>query len=157
MSTNFGGLPNFRPKNYLGKWYQIASYPVAYTKPSSFGIQAQYSSLSNGNIKVVNTNYVDNEVTGAIERESIEAYGVYYGDGIFEIVFSGIETGVPNYYVIWINADYSIAVVSEPNLSSLYILSRSSVLSAIQINGITTTLKAGGFDVSRLIYTYQFE
>ncbi|XP_003792732.1 apolipoprotein D [Otolemur garnettii] len=61
---------NFDVNKYLGKWYEIEKIPVSFEKGSC--IQANYSLMENGNIKVINKELRQDGTVNQIEGEATQ-------------------------------------------------------------------------------------
>ncbi|XP_045358485.1 apolipoprotein D isoform X1 [Leopardus geoffroyi] len=62
---------NFDVHKYLGRWYEIEKIPVSFEKGSC--IQANYSLMENGNIKVINQELRPDGTVNQIEGEATQA------------------------------------------------------------------------------------
>lgn len=62
---------NFDINKYLGRWYEIEKIPVSFEKGSC--IQANYSLMENGNIKVINQELRSDGTVNQIEGEASQA------------------------------------------------------------------------------------
>ncbi|XP_003412977.2 apolipoprotein D [Loxodonta africana] len=62
---------NFDVNKYLGRWYEIEKIPVTFEKGSC--IQANYSLMENGNIKVINQEVRPDGTLNQIEGEATQA------------------------------------------------------------------------------------
>jgi len=62
---------DFDVNKYLGRWYEIEKIPVSFEKGSC--IQANYSLMENGNIKVVNQELRSDGTVNQIEGEATQA------------------------------------------------------------------------------------
>ncbi|KAL2804927.1 apolipoprotein D precursor, partial [Daubentonia madagascariensis] len=61
---------NFDVNKYLGRWYEIEKIPVSFEKGSC--IQANYSLMENGNIKVLNKELRHDGTVNEIEGEATQ-------------------------------------------------------------------------------------
>ncbi|ELK38027.1 Apolipoprotein D [Myotis davidii] len=62
---------NFDVNKYLGRWYEIEKIPVSFEKGSC--IQANYSLMENGNIKVINQELRADGTVNQIEGEASQS------------------------------------------------------------------------------------
>lgn len=136
---------------YMGKWYEIASFPQSFQKGCSC-TTAEYELLDNGKVKVVNTCYLADEdrvkkATGkawVTDKETNAKLKVQ-----FFWPFSG------KYWIIDLAEDYSYAVVGHPNRKYLWILSRTPKMEQITYDNILKHVSEKGFDISKLKITDQ--
>lgn len=111
---------------YLGRWYEIASIPQWFSQ-GCHCTTAEYSKRQDGRINVVNSCKQDSingkpNVANGIARVddkksnaklSVNFFGPFWGE----------------YWIIGLDKNYRYAVVSNSDASSLWILSRTPVLS----------------------------
>jgi apolipoprotein D and lipocalin family protein len=138
---------------YLGKWYEIASFPQSFQK-GCVGTTAQYSQKPNGRISVLNEcriGTLDGSIKTAtgtarvVDRETNAKLKV-----TFFWPFSG------NYWILDLDPDYQWAVVGDPSREYLWILSRNPQLDPALYEDILGRLRTEqAYDVSRLVRTLQ--
>jgi apolipoprotein D and lipocalin family protein len=141
-------------ERYLGKWYEIASYPAWFQKGCT-GSTAEYSLLPEGKIRVINRcrkNSLDGplkeskgkaEVADAATNAKLKVW--------FFWPFKG------NYWIIDLSPDYQWAVVGEPSRKYLWILSRTPFMEEVVYQGILERLPQKGYDPAGLRRTAQVE
>ena len=146
---------------YVGKWFEIALLPNRFQAMCVADTTADYASLSDGNIQVINR---CRNAEGKIE----EAIGVATNDrgdtsnAKLKVRFAPWWLGfLPqvwgDYWVIELDADYRYSVVSEPSRKFLWILSRTPKMDDAVYQGIVKRLQAKGYDTARLSRTPQGE
>lgn len=132
---------------YLGKWYEIARFPNRFEKGCE-GVTAEYALRTDGKISVLNTCRV-----GAPDGE------VKVADGQAKVVGTGrlSVTFVPwlpfakgDYWVLYLDADYTLAVVGAPRGTTGWILSRTPSISPEARSRAEKVLVQNGYDPSRL-------
>ena len=136
-------------KRYMGKWYEIASFPQKFQDGCSC-TTAEYSLNDNGTVTVKNscnkelnrkvaiaTAYVKDKETNA--KLAVEFYPPFKG----------------KYWIIDLADDYSYAVVGHPNRKYLWILSRNKTISDELYTAIIARASEKGFDISKLNKTMQ--
>ena len=142
-------VKDFDLERYLGKWYEIARLDHSFERGLS-DVTATYSKRDDGGVRVVNRGY-DSQ-----KKEWKEAVGkAYFVDqpttGQLKVSFFGPFYG--GYNVIALDAaDYSYSLVSGPNHSYLWILSRTPVMKPGVKQKLVELAKQLGFDTSQLIY-----
>jgi apolipoprotein D and lipocalin family protein len=138
---------------YLGKWYEIASFPQRFQKNCVL-TTADYSLREDGDIKVVNTCRKftpEGELsvaTGKVwvtDKESNAKLRVQ-----FFWPFSG------KYWIIDLGSQYEYAVIGHPDRDYLWILSRTPQMDEKVYQGILNRLKAQHhYDLTPLQKTLQ--
>jgi len=99
-------------ERYLGKWYEIASYPNWFQKGCTAST-AQYALLPDGKIEVVNRCRKDN-LDGPVKQAKGKAeVADSPTNGKLKVWFFWPFKG--NYWIIDLDTDYTWAVVGEPS------------------------------------------
>ena len=138
---------------YLGKWYQYAYIPNSFQPQDGALTTAEYSLKDNGKIAVVNTSYEDWEGTRINKRAKARAWVVDPSNAKLKVSFFWPFSG--NYWIIDLDEEnYSYAVVGEPGLKYLWILSSSRELDPEVYQGILNRTQAKGYDISQLVETH---
>jgi apolipoprotein D and lipocalin family protein len=137
---------------YLGKWYEIASFPQWFQK-GCVATTATYTLRKDGNIDVLNECRKDT-LDGKPKKAKGKARVVDRGDNArlkvrFFWPFSG------DYWIIDLGDNYEYAVVGHPKRNYLWILSREPRMDPSVYDGILERLKKQHYDVSRLRLTLQ--
>lgn len=136
-------------KRYMGKWYEIASFPQRFQKGCSCTV-AEYTLNENGTVKV------DNNCTAYGEKKrSIGKAKVVDKETNAKLKVTFFWPFWGKYWIIDLADDYSYAVVGHPNREYLWILSRKPQMDKEVYNGIVERAKAKGFDVNKLNVTSQ--
>jgi apolipoprotein D and lipocalin family protein len=139
-------------ERYLGKWYEIASYPAWFQK-GCVGSTAHYSMLDNGKIQVVNRCYKDS-LDGPLKESKGKAEVVdATTNAKLRVWFFWPFKG--NYWIIDLSPEYQWVVVGEPSRKYLWILSRTPVINESVFQGILARLPEKGYDPDKLIKTEQ--
>ena len=143
-------VENFRLSEYLGTWYEIARLEHRFEKGME-AITATYSMREDGGVRVLNKGYK------TADREWNEAEGkAYYvkesDKGFLKVSFFGPFYG--SYIVM--DTDYkTYTMISGPDLSYFWILSRTPTMDEKVLNRLLNKAKEAGFDTSKLIYPDQ--
>ena len=141
-------VSEFDGQRYMGKWYEIARLDHSFERNLS-NVSATYAQGSSGLISVTNRGY--NEKTG--KWKQIEGRARFIGDntvGSLKVSFFGPFYG--GYHVIALDKEnYSYAMVAGPNLSYLWILSRSTSLDETILSNLTDKAAEWGFKTTELI------
>ncbi|MCB0700082.1 MAG: lipocalin family protein [Chitinophagaceae bacterium] len=136
---------------YMGKWYEIASFPQSFQKGCSC-TTAEYELMDNGKVKVTNTCFL------AAENKTKKVIGKAWvtdaeTNAKLKVQFFWPFSG--KYWIIDLASDYSYAVVGHPNRKYLWILSRTPNMSDALYKAITTRIAEKGFDIGKLKVTDQ--
>ena len=145
-------VPNVDLKRYLGKWYEIASYPQYFQK-GCHCTTAEYTLSEKGYVIVENRCNKDS-VNGKPSYIKGKAF-VEEGSGSAKLKVQFFWPFKAKYWIIDLADDYSYAVVSHPNRKYLWILSRTPKMSDTVYQKIISRLKEKGFDLTKLQITQQ--
>jgi apolipoprotein D and lipocalin family protein len=137
---------------YLGKWYEIASYPAWFQKGCT-GSTAEYSLRSDGKIQVINR-CRKGSLDGPLKESKGKAEVVDTATNAkLKVWFFWPFKG--DYWIIDLDADYQWAVVGEPDRKYLWILSRTPSMDETLYQGIIKRLQQQGYDPAKLERTAQ--
>jgi len=139
-------------KRYLGRWYEIASYPAWFQKGCT-GSMAEYTLLPDGKIQVINS-CRENSLDGKLKQAKGKAEVVdTTTNAKLKVWFFWPFKG--NYWIIDLDPDYRWAVVGEPKRKYLWILSRTPTMDQAVFQDILARLPQKGYDPARLKKTVQ--
>jgi apolipoprotein D and lipocalin family protein len=139
-------------ERYLGKWYEIASYPAWFQKGCA-GSTAEYSLLPEGKIRVINR-CRKNSLDGPLKESKGKAEVADTATNAkLKVWFFWPFKG--NYWIIELDDDYQWAVVGEPSRKYLWILSRTPFMEEAVYQGILERLPQKGYDPAGLRRTAQ--
>lgn len=142
-------VPYVDVDRYLGKWYEIASFPQRFQKGCNC-TTAEYYLHPDGYIKVENKCLKDGKLKVATAKAKIKDTVTNAKLSVqFFWPFSG------KYWIIDLADDYSYAVVGHPNREYLWILARSPKMDDQTYQGILNRVQQKGFDLSKLSSTNQ--
>lgn len=137
---------------YAGRWFEIARLPNAFEENCE-GVTADYARRGDGLIDVVNTCRVGAPSGKAKIAKGRARVVDAQTNARLEVSFFGPFWG--DYWIIDLAADYSLAVVSEPQGRYLWILSRTPTITEETRAAALARLTAQGFDVSKLYFPQQ--
>lgn len=141
-------------EKYLGLWYEQARLPNFFERRCVCDISARYTILPDGRIEVLNSCVKK-------DRNKISAKGVartsQASDVTFEVTFAPpalrfLPFVWANYTVIFVDQDYTTALVGEPKKRFLWVLSRTKSLDSESLDNLLSLAKNAGYDLSQLIY-----
>ncbi len=145
-------VPHVDLARYVGTWYEIASFPQRFQKGCT-GTVATYTIRPDGKIDVLNRCSRDS-LAGKVTTAKGKARVVdTVTNAKLKVTFFWPFWG--DYWIIDLGRDYEYAVVGHPNRKYLWILSRTTTMSASVYDGIIERLKAQGYDTSKLATTLQ--
>jgi len=136
---------------YAGTWYEIASYPNRFQKGCS-STSATYTLMPGGWIEVLN------RCTRAGKTDSVKGRAKVADastNAKLKVSFFWPFSGA--YWIIELGAEYEYAVVSNPDRSYLWVLSRTPRMDEGVFAGIVERLRSSGFDTGKLARTVQTE
>ena len=143
-------VPYVDVASYAGSWYQIARNPLIFEGNCICSRQV-LSGRSDGRIDVYNS--CNDPMSGELR----EIRGIATNDDLATNARFTVDFGLPHtgqYWIIGLADDYRYAVVSDPSKLSLYILSKTPMLSEADYQE-AVALAAEQMDISRLRLTQQ--
>jgi apolipoprotein D and lipocalin family protein len=152
MPEKLRPVENFELSRYLGKWYEIARLDHSFERGLE-NVTAEYSMRSDGGVSVVNRGF------SPAKGEWSEAHGrAYFVDsareGYLKVSFFGPFYG--SYVVFELDREnYRYAFVSGPDLSYLWLLSRTPEVSENVMADFIEKSASLGFDTGNLIMVKQ--
>jgi apolipoprotein D and lipocalin family protein len=135
------------PEKYQGTWYQVASVPQPYTLQCTNDTTAEYELIDDTTLSVLNSCgsqfSSDSEITGTATVRDTDT------NASLRVNFPGIpfqnEDGPVNYRITYLDEDYDLAIVGDPQRRSGFVLSRTPDLSPEQWNLVETTVSDRGY------------
>ncbi|MFN7728797.1 MAG: lipocalin family protein [Bdellovibrio sp.] len=115
---------------YAGRWYQISRNPLPFEPLDCACAQQTLTGLPNGVVGVYNSCN-----RGGSSGPMIEIRGTATSNDPVSNAQFTVDFGLPQkgqYWIIGLDRDYRWAVVSDPSLRSLYILSKTPILEQAQ-------------------------
>ncbi len=145
-------IDNFDAERYFGKWFEIARLDHSFERGLE-QVTAEYTIRQDGGINVINRGFSPSK--GEWREATGKAYFVNSKSiGYLKVSFFGPFYG--SYVIIELDkVNYSYALVSGPNTSYLWILSRTPCLSKETLQKLIHKADKLGFDTSKLIFVNQ--
>ncbi len=152
MPEKVSPVGDFDVDRYLGKWYEIARLDHSFERGLE-KVSAEYSLRSDGGVDVINRGFSTAE--GEWNQAEGKAYFVKNPtQGYLKVSFFGPFYG--SYVVFELDHEnYQYAFVSGPDLSYLWLLSRTPQLPQAVITDFIQKSESLGFDTSKLIMVNQ--
>ena len=129
---------------YAGTWYELASYPQFFERGCS-NVRATYTA-KNGYIEVFNQSTKDAKPNNIKGKAFVVPNS---GNAKLKVQFFWPFKG--NYWIIDLDKDYKWAIVSDPKLKTLWILSRTSKMEEELYNSLIEKLVKKGFDKTKIL------
>ncbi|TYG60000.1 hypothetical protein ES288_D07G032100v1 [Gossypium darwinii] len=151
-------VKNLDIKRYMGKWYEIASFPSFFQPKKGENTSAFYTLNEDGTVHVLNVTFVNGK------KDSIEGTA-YKADPKSDEAKLKVKFYVPpflpiipvtgDYWVLYIDEDYQYVLVGGPTKKYLWILCRQKHMDEEIYNILEQKAKDLGYDVSKLHKTPQ--
>ena len=139
-------------ERYMGRWYEIALIPNWFEKKCVSGATADYSLMKNGMVRVVNRCMTSNgpsEVVGVawvVDKESQSKLKVsFFPLARYFKWFGG------DYYILFVDENYTFAVVGSPSLKYLWLLARETTVSSNAYQTFLAVAKKNGYDTEKIM------
>lgn len=142
-------------QRYQGTWYEQARLPMFFQR-DCVRSQARYQLLENGKVRVINRcEKLDGtwkEARGLAEPQEAgitDRLWVRF-ENWFSRLLPGLAKG--HYWVLYLDQNYSVALVGSPDRKYLWLLSREERLAAASRDRLLKEAQARGYDVGGLIW-----
>ena len=139
-------------ERYQGNWFEIARFPFR-LQEGCYATTATYTARTEGKVDVLNQ-CRKGSFDGEVSRAKATARVVdTTTNAKLKVTFFWPFSG--DYWIVDLGKEYDYAVVSVPDRRYLWILSRTPTMDDALYREIVERLKAGGYEVSRLLATPQ--
>lgn len=138
-------MKSFDLNKYLGEWYEIGRIPNKF-EPNMINVSAKYILQSDGNIKVINSGYINGKLI-RIVGEAIPT------DLNTTLLVSFDFKNYSEYNILYVNSDYTKALVGGEFEDKLWILSRNPSMNKNNIDELLYLAENKGYDVNKFIIT----
>ncbi|MBX2974877.1 MAG: lipocalin family protein [Ignavibacteriaceae bacterium] len=139
-------------KKYVGKWYEIASFPQSFQKGCNC-TTAEYFLTDKDYIRVLNSCNRGSS-KGKLDQAEGKAF-VIEGSNNSKLKVQFFWPFKGDYWIIELADDYSYAVVGHPGREYLWILSRTPQMEESTYQMLLQRISAKQFDISKLNRTNQ--
>ena len=143
---------------YAGKWYEIAAIPQYFQRNCASDTTADYEVLDKNRMRVYNScTSADHrriasegraKVVDTQSNAKLKVTFAHIGRNYF-YTFGG------KYWVIYLDANYRIAMIGHPNRKYGWILSRDPHISERTMEELASVLKRKGYDTCQFLITPQ--
>lgn len=147
----------FKVEKYLGLWYQLFCYPSFFQDSLSYNTTAEYE-MVDGKIKVTNTTYIDDRkivIHGTAEHKGLTSFSVSFDDPNYK--YEQYKSTQINYVInkiFTLKGNYEISIVSNPEKTSLFVLSRTKQL-PLDTYGLLVKHLRQKYDMNKIVQTTQ--
>ncbi|MCF7792509.1 MAG: lipocalin family protein [Candidatus Cloacimonetes bacterium] len=146
-TTGIKVVEDFKLERYLGKWYEIARLPHFFEKNLQ-QVTATYTLLENGKIEVLNRGY------NTKKQKWSESKGkAWIPDETkpSELKVSFFWPFSSAYRIIYLEEDYSLAIVTSKSFNYFWILSRTPQIAEEYYNRLIEKAGLWGFNKEEII------
>ena len=139
-------VKNFDLSRYLGKWYEIARLPNNFEKNIT-NVYAEYTMLPDGKVKVVNSGIRNHQLTSITGQAYLSGAS---DTGLLKVSF--FYPFYATYKIIYLNRDYTTAIVTGDTMDYLWILTRKDTISTSELTVLLNLIREWGFEPNLLQY-----
>jgi len=133
-------------ERYMGVWFEIASFP-AWFQRGCYCTRAEYR-LQGGYVEVIN-DCRRGSPEGRLDTVTGKAY-VVPGTGNAQLKVQFFWPFKGDYWVVYLDDNYQVALVGHPDRSNLWVLGRQQVVSDEVYERLIGIAAEKGYDVQRL-------
>lgn len=144
---------------YLGKWHEIARLPNHFQKQCISDVTAEYALSKNKKwVQVTNSCINKNK---KLEQAIARAYIVDAKTNakikvnFLPVFLHWLNIGFGNYWILDLGKNYEYALVGDPTLKYLWVLSRTNKMDVYTYHQLLQKAKQLGFDVDKMVLTKQ--
>ena len=148
-------IPALDLARYAGRWHEVARFSNRFQAKCARGTTAEYTLLSNGQVRVVNA---CQRADGTVMRVEGRARPARRGgpSSVLKVRFAPrILSFLPmvwgDYWVLDLTDDYRAALVGSPDRNYLWLLSRTPELDDATFQRLVAAAAEQGFDTTRLV------
>ena len=145
-TASIPAVKDFDVAKYLGHWHEIARLPHHFERDMK-QVSAHYTLREDGKVDVLNS--------GSRDGEKHEAHGVAHLKGpsdIGELKVTFFWPFYGDYRIIWLEPDYSSAIVTSSTNNYLWILARVPKLETELLTSYLEKISDWGFDTAKIEY-----
>ena len=143
-------VPQVDLHRYLGRWFEIASFPMFFQRKCIGDTTADYALRDDGSVSVSNRCRTD---SGFIQADGKAKVADDSGNAKLRVSFFWPFHG--DYWIIGLDPSYRWAVVGDPSRRYLWVLSRTPTLDKGDLDAALETARAQGYDLAPLRFTTQ--
>ncbi|XP_022729678.1 temperature-induced lipocalin-1-like [Durio zibethinus] len=151
-------VKNLDINRYMGRWYEIASFPSRFQPRNGENTRATYTLNEDGTVHVLNETFTDGKrgfIEGTAYKADPKSDEAKLKVKFYVPPFLPIIPVVGDYWVLYIDDDYQYALIGQPSRKYLWILCRQTHMDDEIYNQLVQKAKDEGYDVSKLHKTPQ--
>ena len=137
---------------YTGTWYEIARFPNSFERGLKC-VTATYTLRDDGRITVLNKGHKVDEPAVVKQSEGIAWVPDKTYPAKLKVRFFWPFSG--DYWILSLDPSYRFALVGDPSLKYLWVLSRTKTLEDADYRQLLRSAKENGFDISKLMLVEQ--
>ncbi|KAI3771838.1 hypothetical protein L6452_03007 [Arctium lappa] len=145
-------------QRYMGRWYEIASFPSRFQPKDGINTRATYKLNEDGTIHVLNETWSGGKrgfIEGTAYKADPKSDEAKLKVKFYVPPFLPIIPVTGDYWVLYLDDDYQHALIGQPSRRYLWILSRQNHLDEEIYEKLVEKAKEEGYDVSKLKKTTQ--
>uniref|UniRef100_A0A2P2IXH9 Apolipoprotein D n=1 Tax=Rhizophora mucronata TaxID=61149 RepID=A0A2P2IXH9_RHIMU len=145
-------------ERYMGRWYEIASFPSRFQPKNGANTRATYTLNDDGTVHVLNETWTDGKrgyIEGTAYKADPNSDEAKLKVKFYVPPFLPIIPVVGDYWVLFLDDDYTYALIGGPARKFLWILCRQNHMDDEIYNRLVEKAKEEGYDVSKLHETPQ--
>ncbi|KAK9047798.1 hypothetical protein SSX86_033240 [Deinandra increscens subsp. villosa] len=138
---------------YMGRWYEIASFPSKNQPKNGINTRATYTLKDDGTVNVLNETWSDGKrgfIEGTAYKADPKSDEAKLKVKFYLPPFLPIIPVTGDYWVMFLDQDYHHALIGQPSRKSLWILCRENHLEEEVYNELVEKAKEERYDVSKL-------
>lgn len=140
-------------QRYMGRWYEIASCPSRFQPKNGINTRATYTLNADGTVNVLNETWTDGKrgyIEGSAYKADPSSDEAKLKVKFYVPPFLPIIPVVGDYWILFLDQDYTHALIGEPSRKSLWILCRENHLDEDIYNQLLEKATEQGYDVKKL-------
>jgi len=139
-------------KKYTGTWYEIARFPNSFERGLKC-VTATYTLRDDGRITVLNQGHKIGEPSEIKKAAGVAWVPDKTYPAKLKVRFFWPFSG--DYWILELDPSYRFALVGDPSLKYLWILSRTKKMEEADYLRLVEKAKENGFDISKLMLVQQ--
>jgi apolipoprotein D and lipocalin family protein len=145
-------------KRYMGRWYEIASFPSRFQPKNGENTRATYTLRDDGTVNVLNETWTNGKrgfIEGSAYKADPDSEEAKLKVRFYVPPFLPIIPVTGDYWVLYLDDEYEYALIGQPSRNYLWILCRQTQMDEEIYNKLVEKAVEAGYDVSKLHRTRQ--
>ena len=109
---------------YMGRWYEIASFPSRFQPKNGVNTRATYTLREDGTVNVLNETWTDGKrgyIEGSAYKADPKSDEAKLKVRFYVPPFLPIIPVVGDYWILYLDDDYQYALIGQPTRKSLWV------------------------------------